>query len=310
MRSHRLKSFLRGKKLRSHRLSSVPEDEKLRSAPHHSHLNHHVEHHHEDETDGEADGAEIGVLTFGGFGDKFLDDHVEHGAGGEGEHVGKDGHEQRGEQEDGDGSDGFDGTAEGAQEEGAPTAVARRAHRHGDDGTLGHVLDGDAQGDRDGAGQGDVRGTAVSAGEDHANRHSLGEVVDGDGEGEHGGLGEMGTHALGLVGADVQVGRQFVDEQEEAHAQEEAHSGGKDRPFAAVGLHLHGRHQQRPHRRGHHHARGKAQQRLLQAYGHFAAHEEHEGGAEHRAQQGNQESYDECRCHRVDVVIKRMECCE
>ena len=92
--------------MRSHRLSSAPEDEKLRSAPHHSHLNHHVEHHHEDETDGEADGAEIGVLTFGGFGDEFLDDHVEHGAGGEGEHVGKDGHEQRGEQEDGDGSDG------------------------------------------------------------------------------------------------------------------------------------------------------------------------------------------------------------
>lgn len=53
----------------------------------------HVEYHHEDKADGEADGAEVGVLTTGGFGNELLDNYVEHGSCGEGEHVREDGHE-------------------------------------------------------------------------------------------------------------------------------------------------------------------------------------------------------------------------
>ena len=53
-----------------------------------------VKHHHQHETDGKADGAEVAVLTFGGFGDEFLDHHIEHGPCGKGEHVRQDGHQQ------------------------------------------------------------------------------------------------------------------------------------------------------------------------------------------------------------------------
>ena len=56
---------------------------------HCSTLSHHyIEYHHQHEADGKTDGAEVGVLAVGGFGDKFLDHDVEHGACGKGEHVG------------------------------------------------------------------------------------------------------------------------------------------------------------------------------------------------------------------------------
>ena len=56
---------------------------------------HYVKYHHQHETNGKANGAEVAVLSAGCFGDEFLDDHVEHGSRGKGQHVGQHGQQQR-----------------------------------------------------------------------------------------------------------------------------------------------------------------------------------------------------------------------
>lgn len=57
----------------------------------------HVKHHHQDKADGKTDGAEIAVLTTGGFWNQFLDNHIEHGASGKGQHIWQHGNQQRGQ---------------------------------------------------------------------------------------------------------------------------------------------------------------------------------------------------------------------
>ena len=46
-----------------------------------------VEAHHDDEPGGEGDCADVGVRLAGHFGDKLLNDDVDHGAGGEAQKV-------------------------------------------------------------------------------------------------------------------------------------------------------------------------------------------------------------------------------
>ena len=82
-------------------------------------------------------------------------------------------------------------------------------------------------------------GTVLRSREHNANGHSLRQVVDGDGKRQHGSLRQVRPHALRLVGTDVQVGRQLVDEQQKAHAHQEAHRSGHHGPAATVSLHLH-----------------------------------------------------------------------
>lgn len=48
----------------------------------------HVEYHHEYEANGKPDGRQVAVYSLRGFGDQFLYDHVEHGTGSEGQHIG------------------------------------------------------------------------------------------------------------------------------------------------------------------------------------------------------------------------------
>jgi len=93
-----------------------------------------------------------------------------------------------------------------------------------------------------------------------------------------------------MAAAEVEVGREFVEQQQETHAEEKAHGGRHDGPRAAPVLHLDGGNQQRPDGGGYHHAGGEAQQRLLQARGHGVLHQKDKGGAEHGAQQGDEES--------------------
>ncbi len=128
--------------------------------------------------------------------------------------------------------------------------------------------------------------------------------VEADSYAEASRLGQMRTHALGVVRADMEVGGQFVDEEQETHARKESDGGGHHRPRTPALYHFHCRNQERPHRCGHHDARCEAQQGLLQTHGHLVLHEEHKGRAENRSQQRNEESYGQCCCHRLQRYKK------
>ena len=179
---------------------------------------HNVEHHHQHKADGKADGAEIGVPTAGGFGYQFLDDDVEHGACGEGEHVGHDGHEQRGQQHDGNGSYRLHSTTQTAYQERAPLAVALCPHGHGDDGPFGHVLYSNAQRDSHRRGYRQAGRALPRSCEHYADSHSLRQVVNSDGQGQHRRTRQPRTGAFWHVGTDMKVGGQFVEGQQESHA--------------------------------------------------------------------------------------------
>ena len=98
-----------------------------------------------------------------------------------------------------------------------------RELRHRDDGPFGDVLYRYADAHR----QRGADGQSLSlTGEDHAHGHAFGQVVDGDGQSQHHGAREARLQALGLRCADVQVGGQLVDEQQERHARQEAYGGG------------------------------------------------------------------------------------
>ena len=62
------------------------------------------------------------------------------------------------------------------------------SHRHRNDGSLGHVLDGDTQRYGNGTGKRNVRCAVIGSCKHHAHSHSFGQIVDGDGEGKHRGL--------------------------------------------------------------------------------------------------------------------------
>ena len=119
----------------------------------------------------------------------------------------------------------------------------------------------------------------------------------------------MRAGTFGFVSSQVQVGRQFVEQQQEAHTQQETDGSRKHRPESlaqfftgrsgragrgenGVGAHLHRRDEQRPHGGCHHHARGKAEQRLLQTRRHPVLHQKDECRPEHGSQQGDEQSND------------------
>lgn len=58
---------------------------------------HYVEHHHQHKANGKTNGAEVRVLALAGFGNEFLYYDIEHGSCGKGQHIGEDGHHERGQ---------------------------------------------------------------------------------------------------------------------------------------------------------------------------------------------------------------------
>ena len=73
---------------------------------------HHVEYHHQNKTNGETDGAEIGVLALAGFWNELLDNDIEHGTCGKGQHIGQNGCHKRGQQHHSQTANGFHGTTQ------------------------------------------------------------------------------------------------------------------------------------------------------------------------------------------------------
>ena len=96
----------------------------------------------------------------------------------------------------------------------------------------------------------------------------------------------------------MEVWGEIIKCQQEPDAQQKSNCRRHNAPFAAVCFHLHCGYEQRPYRRRHHHTWGKAQQRLLYSCRHFVLHQKDKCRAKHRAQQRNQQSYNQCRCHR------------
>ena len=151
-------------------------------------------------------------------------------------------------------ADGLDNSAECTNEEGLPLAVPRRPQGHGDDSTLGDILDGYSKGK--GQGGGHVEIGLKGAGYCNAHGHPFREIVDGHGQSQLCGTGKAAAGALGLT-ANVDVRRHVVYEKQERKAAQKTRKGWADR------THLHGRNEEGPHGCRHHDAGRKAKKRLL-----------------------------------------------
>ena len=90
-----------------------------------------------------------------------------------------------------------------------------------------------------------------------------------------------------------------INEQQEGKARQKSKHRGDD---TAAG-HVHGRDEERPHGRGHHHARSKAQKQLLKRLGHVFSHKEHKGRSQGGAQEGNEQG-GENSIHGKDFLVK------
>ena len=84
----------------------------------------------------------------------------------------------------------------------------------------------------------------------------------------------------------MQVGQQAVQRHEEQAAQQETAAHRQQHVLTPALRHVHGGDQQRPHRRGDHHARRKAQKHLLHGVGHILFKEEYHARSQHRGKAG------------------------
>ena len=222
------------------------------------------------------------------FGNQFFDNDIEHCARGKAEQIRQSGHNHSRGENGQHRADGFDDAGKHAVGECASLAHAFRVERHGNDRALRKVLNGDAQRQCQRARRRDLRLTGEITRIDHADGHAFRNVVQRDGEHHHGCACQLALRAFGLAAVLMQMRNDMVEQQQKQHADVKADDGGHKRKFAhAHGL-LDGRNQQAPHRRGDHHACGKARQRALHRVAERLFHEEHASRAERRAQKRNQ----------------------
>ena len=157
---------------------------------------------------------------------EFLHNHVEHCAGGKGQHEGHDSRYGRCKSKHQSPTDRLHNSAERTNEEGLSLAVPRRPKRHGDYCTLRDILDGYSKGK--GQGCGHVEIGLKGAGYCNTHGHSLREIVDGHGQSQLCGTGKAAAGALGLT-ANVDVRCHVVYEKQERKAAKKARKGWADR---------------------------------------------------------------------------------
>ena len=114
-----------------------------------------------------------------------------------------------GEEDGHDGGDGFDRAGEGTGEKGARFAFAFRTEGHGDDRTLGKVLNGDADRKGERSARGDEGTPREIARVDDTDGHAFGNIVEGHRKDEHGGPLEGGVHPLRIFAARMQMGQEL-----------------------------------------------------------------------------------------------------
>ena len=128
-------------------------------------------------------------------------------------------------------------------------------------------------------------------GQHNADGHSFGDIVECYGQHEFGRAFEFRLQPLILVGIDVQVRYYAVQQQQECHSAQKTSCRGQPcchlLPFGDVDR----RYEQRPHRGGHHHARGESEKQFLYAWRYLVLEQEYHCGTERRAGKWNQEPY-------------------
>ena len=169
-----------------------------------------VEKHEEPEYEGVSGLLLVAVGV--GLGYHLVADDIEHGTTGEGEHAWEEylAHDAEGiacpYTEDFKKADG-EGDGDGAQ-----TADTGEEQGGDDDHSLGHILQGDAEGD------GQRRAAILDVGEAYAGGNALGELVEGDGHDEEEDAGETLVVAVLLgveAGEHVEMRRDEVEDVEE-----------------------------------------------------------------------------------------------
>lgn len=96
-------------------------------------------------------------------------------------------------------------------------------------------------------------------------------------------LSQTRRPSLRLILAEVKVRDERIQQQQKAHAEQEAEHGRQPGVPAVRLRHLDSGDEQRPDRGGNHHARSKAEQRFLHLVPHLPFEKEHRRRAEHGA---------------------------
>ena len=228
----------------------------------------------------------MGMLAQMGLGDEFLHHHIDHGAGGEGQHPGHHARHAARRQHGEQAEHRLHHTGQRAADESLAPAHALPPQGQADGRALGEVLQPHADGQRHRTGQSRRAAVPGSHREGQAHGHALGDVVQRHRQHHHCGALQVGGQALRLIAADVQVGQQAVQQHQKDAAQHKAASGGQQRALALLLGHLHGGDEQRPHRRGDHHPGGKAQKGPLQPGAHVLFKQKHGARPQHGGKAG------------------------
>ena len=214
------------------------------------------------------------------FGDQLLHDHIEHCACGKAQQIRQRRDHQLCSQNGKHGADGLHNAGENAAPEGLLLFHSFCPQWHGNDGTFGEVLNGDAQGQRQRTGGGDLGAAGEVSGIHHTHGHALRNVVERDGEYHHGRPLKLTFGAFGLAAFYMQVGNNVVKREQKCNADPKAQKSGQESQLSHPGRLLDSRDQQTPHGSSHHHPGSKAGQRALHRIAEGFFHKEHTGSAQ------------------------------
>ena len=178
-----------------------------------------------------------------------------------------------------------------------------RPQRHGDDGPLGEVLDGAAQGQDQRGCHRDLAFSRQETRVDHPHRHPLWDVVEGDGQHHHGGALQPGAGSLCLLAPLVEVGDQVIQTQQEEDTGPEADDRWQKDPDARPSGLLHGGDQQAPDGCSHHNARGKAGEPPLHPVPQALLQKKDAGGAQGGAEKRDKQPPSYCQFHSNSLLF-------
>ena len=160
---------------------------------------------------------------------KLLDDDVEHRARGEGQHHGHHRGENRRQPDGQQRAQRLNRAGQHPQRERLLAAHARLTQGHGDNRAFGHVLQGDADGKGERAGEGYAAELLRlhTARVDHANRHPLRQIMQRNGERDHHRPGERRAQTL-LFAVQVDVRDEAIQQKQEENPKPKPNRRGQE----------------------------------------------------------------------------------
>ena len=142
-------------------------------------------------------------------------------------------------------------------------AFPLRPERHGDDRTLGKILNGNAKRQDKRTRRRDLRVSRKKAGIHHAHRHAFGNVMQCHRKHHHSGAPEIAFRSLRLVAPHMKMGDKSVEQEQKQHSDPKSDKGGEEGQLAHIFRLLYRRNQQTPNRCRNHNPCGKARERTL-----------------------------------------------